>query len=172
MAELTKVLRDDHQRIKRMLDEFNAATPVNKSLALAIVDELKIHSTIEEELFYPLLRDRVDPGQADASEEEHHLMDQLAATIEETDDDDPDLISTVEQLRTVVLQHMKVEEALFPRMSADLTDDLTNLGPAAFRMRQELLQDVPERSAKPVGDLLANTGWGGPRRPGLSNAGW
>ena len=172
MAELTKVLRDDHQRLKRMLDAFDAATPVNKGLALAIVDELKIHSTIEEELFYPLLRDRFDAGQADAAEEDHQLMDQLAATIEEIGDDDPALVPAVQQLRTVVLQHIKIEEALFVEMSANLRDDLTNAGPAAFRMRQELLQDVPERSARPIAELLPNSGWGGRRRPGLANAGW
>ncbi|MGH9282656.1 MAG: hemerythrin domain-containing protein, partial [Acidimicrobiales bacterium] len=60
MSEITKVMRDDHARFKRLFLRATQA-PESLDIALDLCDELTIHTTIEDEIVYPALA-RLDPG--------------------------------------------------------------------------------------------------------------
>ncbi|HSH23838.1 MAG: hemerythrin domain-containing protein [Actinomycetota bacterium] len=162
MSDITKVLLDDHARVKRLFLRTAQGTE-DYEAALDVCDELVIHATIEEELVYPALRE-VNPHAADESEEEHEEVKELIAEIQDLDPDDPALRSMVLQLKRAFMRHVeKEEEVVFPQIDQAFPDQLLEMGSQAFAMRQELLAERQPRLDK-MKSLTANTGWGANRR--------
>lgn len=166
MTVISKALLDDHDRIKRLFAAFNRS-PSTYS-AMNVLEELKVHSTIEEEIVYPALRD-TSPGLADRAENDHADVNDLIAEIESRDPSDPTTMKLMAQLERDVLAHVAMEEKdIFPLLRQRPGLDPLDLGREHFAMRQELLAErEPVRSDS---RLLANTGWGGAGKE--SNAGW
>jgi hemerythrin superfamily protein len=172
MTVISKALLDDHQRIKRLFIAFNRS-PSTKS-AMNVLEELKVHTTVEEELVYPVLRDTAE-GLADQAENDHADFSDMIAEIESRDPSDPITMKLMRQLETDVMAHIAMEEKnIFPLLKQRPGLDPLDLGREAFGLRQELIADrEPVRSDS---GLLATTGWGGADRgsnPGWGgNAGW
>ena len=167
MAMIQKVLYDDHARVRRMLERYRR-TPGNPMLALAIADEIAVHSEIEEELVYPAVREELDEAQADKAEEDHAEIDEIVNAIQELEPGDDDLQPLMDQLVKAINRHMAWEErVLFPMISSRLRHQ-NELGRQAWTLRQEALGQRPNaRKLPPL--QLANTGWGQSQVP---NAGW
>lgn len=174
MAVITKVLMDDHQRLRRMFRGFGWGS---FDQAMGICDELIIHTTIEEELVYPTVRDEIDDHLADQAEDEHEQAKQLMTQIWELQRDDPALINMMRKLQDAVFKHLDMEEkVMFPKLDQQPSDDIYELGRQAFALRQELLAVKPNRGSYQMG-LTANTGWGkgantGRNRSYTANLGW
>lgn len=178
MADVTKVLLDDHARLRRMFMAFSWGT---YDQALSICDELIIGTTIKEELIYPVVREEIDARLAEEAEENNEDAKRLMGDLFETSPDDPQLASRVEKLKDVVFRNMQHEEkTLFPRINTAFKDELYEMGNQVFALRQELLAIKPERTPSRTTILTANTGWGkqgwgagGPRRKSeTANLGW
>lgn len=162
MSDITKVLRDDHARIKRLFLR-SSQEPDNLDIALDVCDELTIHSTIEEEIVYPALRE-LNAGLADESEDDHEEAKELIAEIEDLDPDDPAVDAMMNQLKKSVMNHVEREEkTVFPVLERGLPDQLLELGSQAFGLRQELLQQRPPRRNTQRTET-ANVGWSRARR--------
>lgn len=162
MSDITKVLRDDHARVKRLFLRANQSSE-DVTLALDVCDELTIHATIEEELVYPALRE-LDAELADHSEEEHEEAKELIAEIEDLDPDDPAVRQLMVQLKKSVMKHVEEEETkVFPLLERGYPDQLLEMGSQAFAMRQELLGARPPRRS-PAKPATANLGWGNKRK--------
>lgn len=174
MADITKVLVDDHLKVKHLLTTYEQS-PWRLDLALKVCDELRMHNTIEEEIFYPALRDAVDARLADESEDEHAQVEEIIAAVEDMDPGDPALERTMRMLRASLTKHIEREEkVIFPKANVDLANDLLEMGRQAFARRQELM------GARVSGDVApslsmgtANVGW---RTRGIksatANLGW
>src|SRR5688572_1285254 len=80
------MLKSDHQKVKELFDKFEeASNSSSKSKIVAeAITELKVHATVEEQLFYPALRQAIDDeeGLMDEADEEHHVAKILIAEIE------------------------------------------------------------------------------------------
>jgi len=62
-SDAVKMLKADHKLIKKLFDQFNTASADEKTpLANRLCTELTIHSTLEEELFYPAVRSKLKPA--------------------------------------------------------------------------------------------------------------
>lgn len=162
MSDITKWLRDDHARIKRLFLRANQASE-DLDIALDVCDELTIHATIEDEIVYPALRE-LNSGLADESEDDHEAAKELIAEIEDLDPDDPAVRTMMMQLQKSVLRHVEHEEkVVFPVLERGYVDQLLEMGAQAFALRQELLGARPtRRSAIKTG--TANVGWARARR--------
>ncbi|MDQ4133063.1 MAG: hemerythrin domain-containing protein [Actinomycetota bacterium] len=164
MTVISKALLDDHDRIKRLFAAFNRS-PSTFS-AMNILEELKLHSTIEEELVYPVLRE-TSAGLADQAENDHADLSDLIAEIESRDPSDPMTMKLMRQLETDLMAHIAMEEKnIFPQLKQRPGLDPLDLGREHFAMRQEMLADRDPMRSDSRG--LANTGWGG----SSNNAGW
>jgi len=174
MADITKVLIDDHQRVKRLLTSYEQS-PWRLDLALAVCEELTVHSTIEEEIFYPALRDAVDEKLADDSEDEHAEIAEIAAAVEDMEPGDPDLERTMRMLRAALTRHLdKEENVIFPKANLALKADMIDLGRLAFARRQEFMLAKAGAAGGPSLSMgTANVGW---RTRGIksatANLGW
>src|SRR5437870_5524040 len=106
------ILKKDHDRVKGLFDEFERAEtrPAKRKIVEQALTELKVHATLEEEIFYPAVRKHVGGDLMNEADEEHHVAKLLIAeleTMKETDDHH-DAKFTV--LAENVRHHIKEEE--------------------------------------------------------------
>lgn len=167
MAHLIRFLMQDHARINRAFEAY-AQAPTSLDAALIACGELEVHTAIEEDVLYPVLRDEVDAGEADAAEEEHAQAQELIDTISDMEPGDPDLPAVMHDLMDAFARHVEHEEtAVFPALQRVLLARVWDLGREAFAIRQEILGEGnrPSQQAKPV----ANAGW---TKGTVANSGW
>lgn len=113
------ILKKDHDTVKELFSQFKKTDSMSekKRIATQAIMELRIHATIEEELFYPALRgrDEVDQDLLNESDEEHHVAKLLIAElIQMTTEDHFEAKFTV--LAENIEHHVKEEENdLFPQ---------------------------------------------------------
>src|SRR6202012_4526946 len=97
-SDACSLLDADHRNVKKMFKEFEplaeskakTAAAKRRQLADQICHELKVHTQIEEEIFYPALREAIKAEDLlDEAEVEHASAKELIAQIEEGDETDP-----------------------------------------------------------------------------------
>ncbi len=117
------LLTADHNRVRGLFARFQSAeeeqdTGQMAELAQKIITELEVHTTIEEEIFYPAvkeareeLEDTVDEGV-----EEHHVVDTLMGEIRTLSPDDDAWAAKMKVLIENVEHHAEEEEQeMFPQ---------------------------------------------------------
>jgi hemerythrin superfamily protein len=139
--EATAILRADHKLVSALFAEFEKATGSSKKRKLAekICSELTIHAQIEEEIFYPAIRNVMDDKELlPEAEVEHGTLKQLIADIESTDTDDALFDARIKVLGEYVKHHVKEEQnEIFPQVrSSDL--DMVELGTLLMQRKKEL----------------------------------
>lgn len=167
MAHLIRFLMQDHARINRAFEAYAQASS-SLDAALVACGEIEVHTAIEEELVYPLLRDEVDAAEADAAEEEHAQVQEMIDTVSEMEPGDPELPVVMKSLIRAIADHIEHEEqVLLPALQKALGPRVEDIGREAFGYRQELQgeADRPGAQAKAV----ANSGWS---KGSVANAGW
>lgn len=129
-----ELLRSDHRTVSGLFREFKAAPSGERrsDLARAIRDELDLHATVEEEIFYPALRQAFAAAETERLEEayeEHRVVRELANEASSLLPEDERLPARVEVLRENVDHHVKEEEGeLFAKarqvLSAERREEL------------------------------------------------
>jgi precorrin-2 methylase len=144
------LLDADHLAVKHLFVEYarlayNASSKGEGRLALArrICDELTVHAQIEEEIFYPAMKD-ASPDAADLLAEaraEHDEVKALIARIRSMGAADEVMDGAVAELARLVEHHVKEErDELFPKARAAKTLDLGMLADQLRERQQALLQ--------------------------------
>ena len=110
------------------------------SLARKICNELTVHATIEEEIFYPALRQAINaPELLDEAEAEHQEAKELIAQIEALTSADAALDELVDQLAQAIEHHVKEErDHLFPKARSAQGLDLFAIAAQLKERQQEL----------------------------------
>jgi cytochrome P450 len=128
----------------RELVQAHAAALQRRALAEEICMELTIHARLEEELFYPAVREALhDEELVDEAEDEHCSQRDLVAQILSTPAQDQLYDAKVAVLAEYVERHVRKErEAVFNRALASRVD-LQALG-RAITVRREELRAVSE----------------------------
>ncbi len=144
-----ELLDADHIAVKHLFVEYArlAVAPEadpsgdRHAIALKICDELTVHAQIEEEIFYPALRQAL-PQEADLldeAEDEHAEAKALIAQIQQAGQADAALDALVARLNRAIEHHVKEErDELFPKARAS-SADLADLG-EQLAQRQQALQ--------------------------------
>lgn len=115
-SDAISLLSDDHERVRRLIGEFerareNGDAQVCAQLADLVCDELEIHAIIEEEIFYPAAREGIDHVELlDQAQTEHLSARFMIQRIRELDHGDPMWTAAVAVLGQQVRQHVDEEE--------------------------------------------------------------
>lgn len=150
---VTDMIRFDHSHVLVTFHQYTTTSKasVKKALAETICDALEIHATLEEEIFYPVIR-RLNPNEAviQKSEPEHDEMRRMIAELRETKASAPRHDTLLHDLMRDVMHHVADEETvLLPEAERLLGKDrLNELGAAMTRRRLELLKPKAGRIAK------------------------
>jgi iron-sulfur cluster repair protein YtfE (RIC family) len=124
---------------------------VKKALAETICDALEIHATLEEEIFYPVMRPRAaDQKVMEKSEPEHMEMRSIIAELRNTDPRDSRHDELVFELMRDVVHHVADEETvLLPEAERSLSKDrLSELGTEMTKRRLQLVSPKAGKIAK------------------------
>jgi hemerythrin superfamily protein len=144
------LLDADHIAVKHLFVEyarlaFAAPQPSasdRRDLAVRICQELTVHAQIEEEVFYPAMRNAVPDAASllDEAQAEHQEVKDMVARIQGMDKAGPKMDDVVSKLASLVEHHVKEErDELFPKARTSKAIDLVDLG-AQLRERQQALQ--------------------------------
>jgi hemerythrin superfamily protein len=107
------LLKADHRQVEDWFEQFEKArTDDRKSdLAIKICDALTVHTTIEEEIFYPAFLDATaDKELHHEAEIEHDGAKKLIAAIEASGPEDDYFDAKVKVLSEMIKHHVKEEE--------------------------------------------------------------
>jgi hemerythrin-like domain-containing protein len=121
------LLKDDHKEIRRLFREFEAAgesaSATKGRLATKILEELTVHTYIENEVMYPQVRKLLPALEDDVLEsyEEHHVADVLCMELATMGPDDERFDAKMTVLMENVKHHMEEEEQdWFPKVRKGL----------------------------------------------------
>ena len=106
------LLKDDHDRVKRLFDEFEKAKgrAARKKIVRKALTELKVHAAIEEEIFYPAVRKPIGKEIMNEADEEHHVAKLLIAELEAMNGSESHFDAKFTVLAENVRHHIKEEE--------------------------------------------------------------
>ncbi len=136
-----EMLGEEHRRIQELFQEFEYAADEEskRNVAMMTCTELTAHAQLEEELFYPTVRDGIDePGLVDEAQVEHGVIKDLITQLEYTEPDDDLYDATFKVLAKYVNHHVNEEETeIFPRIR-EAGMDLARLRAEMVERRDEL----------------------------------
>lgn len=142
------MLTADHKKVKQLFAKFDklkeAGTDDEKSDVVAtICNELKIHTTIEEEIFYPAVRKAIDDE--DLMNEalvEHAGAKDLIEQLEGVDPGDELYDAKVTVLGEQIDHHVREEEGdMFPKAKKAKVDT-DALGAKMLNRKRELMDEM------------------------------
>lgn len=122
------ILKDDHRVLRQLFRDFKAAgkkaTAKKGKLVKKIIEELTVHTFLENEFMYPEVRALMPELEDDILEsyEEHHVVDVLCLALYSMKPDAERFDAKMAVLIESVTDHMKEEEEdWFPKVRKGLT---------------------------------------------------
>jgi hemerythrin superfamily protein len=142
------LLKKDHETVRGLLGSLEKSAqkggPKVAKLVGQIGTELEIHTTIEEEIFYPAFRDAVrskdDKQMYFEAKEEHHVVKLVLPEVDDSGTGGPEVAAKAKVLKELVEHHAGEEEKeMFPRARKVLSRaELQDLGTRMRQRKQEL----------------------------------
>ena len=153
------LLKADHREVEELFAKFENASGDGKKQQIAerICTELKIHSMIEEEIFYPALQGKIEQDLLDEAYVEHDGAKVLINDIMAGGADDEFYDAKVAVLQEEIEHHVKEEEAPSEGMFAQARDAEVDLVMLRDQMaaRKEELMALAESEGLPPAQLTA-----------------
>ena len=141
------LLKADHRKVEELFEKFEAAKGdgAKKKLAEQICLELKVHTLIEEEIFYPACEGKIEEGLLKEAYVEHDGAKLLINEIEAGGPDDKFYDAKVKVLSEEIEHHVEEEEKRIEGMfslarKAGL--DMDDLGRRMFARKEELMEQA------------------------------
>jgi hemerythrin superfamily protein len=142
------LLMADHKKVKKLFSDFDKLKEEGSDEdKAAIVDkicsELKIHTELEEEIFYPAVRKAIDDSDLmDEALVEHAGAKDLIAQLEDASPDDDLYDAKVTVLGEQIDHHVKEEEGdMFPKAKKAKVDTEA-LGATMLKRKMELIEKM------------------------------
>jgi hemerythrin superfamily protein len=139
-----QLLKADHEKVRGLLGQFENATGARREKLRGQIDrELKVHTQIEEEIFYPAFRDAArkkdDKKMYFEALEEHHVVDLVLP--EMNDGSSPEeLKAKAKVLKELVEHHADEEEKeMFPAAKKILDKETLRALGEQMQLRKETL---------------------------------
>ena len=138
-----ELLKRDHADVKKAFKDFEKAKykdpNARKEFVASICMAIEMHAKVEEEIFYPAVRERIkDDDLMNEAQVEHNSAKQLIAEIERMSGDDEMLKATVMVLSEYINHHVREEEnEMFPKVRR-LKLDLEGLAQKMLARKEEL----------------------------------
>jgi hemerythrin-like domain-containing protein len=160
-----QLLKEDHKKVRGLLADLESTTSrgtkKRTQLLATIATELRVHTKIEEEIFYPALRAAGEKNEDEKmyfeALEEHRAAGELVLPdLEKTAPDSEKFSGRAKVLKELVEHHADEEEKeMFPRARKLLSaSELTALGAQMAARKRELMAEQPGAVAKAAGAVL------------------
>ncbi|HVE46720.1 MAG TPA: hemerythrin domain-containing protein [Acidimicrobiales bacterium] len=163
------LLRNDHKTVKGLFTKFEKAganaKKTKRELVDKMIEELAVHSAIEEQVFYPAVRESVPDAEETVLEglEEHHIVKWTLSELDGMDPEAERFDAKVTVLIESVRHHIEEEEAeMFPQVRAALgRKRLAELGEQMEKAKKIApTRPHPRAPDTPPGNIVAGAGAG------------
>ena len=139
--DATTLLRADHKLVSGLFANYEKArtSAQKKKLVAQICSELTVHTQIEEEIFYPAVKQALkDKELIPEATVEHASVKDLISQVEGVEPDGEMFDAKIKVLSEYVKHHVKEEQnEMFPKVKAAKLD-LTKLGERMAARKKEL----------------------------------
>jgi hemerythrin superfamily protein len=151
---VTNMIRMDHTSVMETFHQYeiSSSPQLKKALVSTACLALEIHAQLEEEIFYPAMRNlAADTPIVGKSVPEHNEMRRLIGQLRSMEPTDPIYDQTFMELMRDVLHHVADEETtLLPDAERLIPDRLGELGMQMTKRRMQLM-------APRAGEIASNT---------------
>jgi len=144
-----KLLKDDHDEAKKMLERLDETTEravkTRQELFTKLKSELVVHEAIEEEIFYPALKEHAEAKDIVLEAyEEHNVVDMVMSEIEQTPLEDETWKAKFTVMKENLEHHIEEEEGEMFKQARDVfdKDTLEQLGERMQERKKELQQQA------------------------------
>lgn len=149
------LLKQDHREVEGWFDEYEQLEEEGEKRELfnKIATALKVHTQIEEEIFYPEERGDVEDDMLDEAYVEHDGAKKLIAEIEAMEPGDQYYDAKVKVLGEYIKHHVKEEEqpgGIFSQAKKG-DEDLEEMGERIKARKEELMAEMGAAPAKANG---------------------
>jgi hypothetical protein len=141
-----RLLKEDHREVEKMFDEYEQLESDEEKLELfnQIALALKVHTALEEEIFYPEERGDVEDDMLDEAWVEHDGAKKMIAEIEAMSPGDDYYDAKVKVLGEYIKHHVKEEEqpgGIFAQAKKG-EEDLEEMGERLKERKEELMAEL------------------------------
>ncbi len=146
-----ELLTSQHRETQDLFEQFGSAGDDDRKQEIAqeIIQDLMLHTTLEEEFFYPAIREKAPQLESQILEdyEEHHAVELLLQELQKLDPSHERFEAKVAVVRDNVEEHIEEEEnELFPQVRDAFEEQaLADLGE---QMQQAAKQQKLQRLTK------------------------
>lgn len=154
-----QMLADDHRTVEALFEKYDNARgeAAQKKIVQQICQELTIHAMVEEQVFYPAIRDVVDDDMMDEAQVEHDSAKTLILSLQQGSPSDAYYDAKVSVLKEQVEHHVYEEErqrgSIFAQVrKADI--DLVALGAQMAELKAQLMAQA-KAEGLPRPELIA-----------------
>jgi len=157
-SDAISMLKKDHQTVRQLLARLEKTTERSdrqrEELLNQIENEVKVHTTIEEEIFYPAYKDAVrsksDKELYFEAIEEHHVVDLVMPEIKSTDPRSEEFRAKAKVLKDLIEHHADEEEkGMFPKARKAMNAvELRELGQELQQRKRQLLGQTSTRNVE------------------------
>jgi hypothetical protein len=148
------LLKADHRKVEELFEKFESARSTSKqAIAEQICNELKIHTSIEEEIFYPALKGKIEEDTLNEAYVEHDGAKLLLNDILSASPDDEFYDAKIKVLSEEIKHHVGEEEMPKEGMFAQAREadvDLVALRDEMLARKQELTEQAAEGGLPPA----------------------
>ena len=137
------LLKKDHSAVKKLFGEFSRTTAraekKRQQLRDRIVEELELHTQIEEQIFYPAMQ-QVEGAEDLVKEarEEHKEAKELLHDVRGMEPGGDEIKERMNELKDAILHHVKEEEGqMFPKARQLGAEKLQELGEQMDGMKSQ-----------------------------------
>jgi hemerythrin-like domain-containing protein len=139
------LLKEDHDKVKKLLSELDSTTEravkTRSDLFTKVKGELQVHEAIEEEIFYPALKEHPKAKELVLEGyEEHNVVDMVMQEIESVPFEDETWGAKLTVMKENVEHHIEEEESEMFKQAKQVfsTDELGQLGEQMEARKKEL----------------------------------
>jgi hypothetical protein len=148
------LLKADHRKVEELFEKFESAKSGSKqAIAEQICNELKIHTSIEEEIFYPALKGKIEDDTLAEAYVEHDGAKVLINDIMSASPDDDYYDAKVKVLSEEIKHHVKEEEMPKEGMFAQVREtdvDLVALLDQMLARKEQLMAEAKSGALPPA----------------------
>ena len=159
-SDAIALLKADHRKVEDLFDKFEKASDGKKqALAEQICNELKIHTIIEEEIFYPACDGKIEEDTLNEAYVEHDGAKVLINDIMAGGPDDKFYDAKVKVLSEEIKHHVKEEEMRVEGMFAQAREagvDVVALRDQMLARKQELTATAKSAGLPPAVPTAVN----------------
>jgi hemerythrin-like domain-containing protein len=131
MTNPIEIIKRDHRKVEGLFKEYEdleeKASETKREVVGKIINELRLHTEMEEKMFYPIVKGKFSAEDEKMIEEayaEHDVVKRLLEELGVTHPEDPQFDAKVKVLNENIAHHiMEEEQELLPKAEQELTEE-------------------------------------------------